>query len=99
MVVDEHVRKLLDKTIKGAIENYTVGGISNLDNHFRKRWKVENDYEWTYGYIIGTLEGTLRLAYMEYTKREVTSEDSHELTEIIELHAKDIREMLSGLKE
>lgn len=57
--------------------------------------KYENPYDYFYGYAIGQIEGFALGFYQGLYNKHPADEDHREIMEIIEVHYKEMREILS----
>jgi len=94
-MIDGELRKILQHSIENAIEVFKNNEYDSILPRAKRKWKFDNDREWLYGYMIGSLESTCYWAFRMKTNEDPTEEEQLELNEILEVYAKDIRGMLS----
>ncbi len=97
-MLDDELRKLLRYSIESAITIFRNNEYDSILPREKRKWKFENDHDWLYGYMIGSLESTCHFAFRMKMSIDPNQDEKLELDEIVEVYAKDIREMLSKIK-
>lgn len=96
MVLDRELRKELEQFIKMYLSS------DNPDAELarlRQIWKIEKgEFEFMYGNAVGLFTGFAIGMIIQKHHREVATEENHEIFEIVESYAREIRESLNKYK-
>ena len=65
----------------------------------KKIWKYENQFDFLYGEAVGTLIGMSIGMFLITYRRRATMDELYEIKEIVEFHAKEIRDVLEKHKK
>lgn len=95
---------MLDNDFRRKLENIIDDYLSiPIDPSYLPRlkqiWRIEgHEYEFLYGESIGFLTGIASGMIIEKFGRDVTDDENNEIFEIVESHARRIRESLTNLQ-
>ena len=93
---------MLDPIYKQEIQKYLQDWVKVLPSlkkggsaRAKQIIKYENPYDYFYGYMIGQMEGFALGFYQGLYNKHPTDEEHIEIMEMIEVHYKDLRKILS----
>lgn len=94
MSFDPEVHTVINQQIKEHVSSIPTL-LSEIFPEMKKIWKFDDDFSFVYGWYIGRLECHAQHAFFDNMGRWPQGEEIMELKEMIELHAKEIRNLIS----
>ena len=98
MVLMPEFRKFVEETVKVWLDitPEVVQGMKRT----QQIWKFHNESDFLYGMLIGQITGDVQRYYKaKHGNNPPNEEDAREISEIIESHAKDFREIIYKIKK
>src|SRR5713226_768386 len=96
---------MLDPTFRKVIESAVESCLPSLNQYEKEQkltkeiWKFDHQYDFIYGETVGTLIGIAMGMYIASYKKRPSTDELYEINEIVELRGKEIRDLLSKLKD
>ena len=91
-MIPDLVRKIIERETRNQIEQYKNWSLDHKKT--KQRFKYENEKDFWYGHILGSLLTLATMAYKNAVGRQPNMDEIEELWEITEIFAKDVREIL-----
>jgi len=96
MAFDNDFRNLVQRGIQERINQYKNWDIDHKKS--KQMLKYENENDFWYGHILGSILTSTVMIFKNALGRKPTKEEEEEIWELIQIHAKDIREVLKTWK-
>jgi len=92
MTLKKEFRQMVEIFVKDRIE--ILSKAVPESKKYYQIWKFEHEADFFYGHTIGNLEGYAMGIFLAEYNRKLTFDELNEVKEIIETHAKEIREKI-----
>jgi len=96
MALNEIVRRSIEKGIRENIEGYKGWNIDHIRG--KQIWHYENETDFWYGHLIGSLIALSYTAFKSATTNIPSEEEQQEIWELVQVHSTEIREIVKSWK-
>ena len=97
MVLGPLIRKEIESAIRGWCPNVTL--LKKGESRLQKIWKFKSGSDFIYGYLVGQMEGYIAGIIVGRHGKIPDSEESKEIRKMVEVRAKEIRQVMSAYEK